>query len=576
MTTISRNSRILLSGLRKRAAAVRTVTGLVLSLLVGIALVPPAAADTISGVINHLKNGNPILLTMESPGPNSTLTQGEVYWLRYDSSVTPAAFDCQGFSASWGTYHMDHYANGDITRGQVSCWGMQATIADSGNGQLYLLSGSTRVAGIVPIAEMATTIRAAWKFDWDLISYANVARDLPTLETWLQRYYASSFSRTRVVATMLEDIARYKPFIFRRASWTGAEQIMSVLFAYLQKHSLNESLPKTFGVYSDFNVVKCAETCPLDDYLTAATVIRALYAYGSVSGSLVDFRAVSTAFLQQIPLPGAVTWWSAQNPTGRMQIMWVIARAFTEGIVSIDDLVKAHDFLLTPVLREQMTDTTEWMCQPWTSPANRAWGGWIHGRQADASPYTCLLPGLTTYYGQLMKEHLMIVQGLAESYRMLRRENLLDARAFTFFRNNAPYNLLASAAFVHFVATQTDLNQGNTNAGAIYDRNYFASYDGIPDLSGTVPAVQSIYEVLRSFNVQNYMPYYSTYPAWLTSPDLSYKTVMDRLGAALASTDFTTSKTGSQTYSDALYGQFSVYSLGTFQIGKSHLGSFDF
>ena len=104
-------------------------------------------ADTVAEAIFHLQQRQPVLVTLEST--QGTLQSRQAYWLSYDASVTPAAFNRQGFSTSWATSHMARHTNALLNAGQVNCWGMQATIAETG-GTLYSSVGGARVARIAP------------------------------------------------------------------------------------------------------------------------------------------------------------------------------------------------------------------------------------------------------------------------------------------------------------------------------------------------------------------------------------------------------------------------------------------
>lgn len=536
---------------------------MVLGFLLVFVFAPTARADTVADAVSYLKQRKPLLVTMEST--QGTLQAGQAYWLSYVSYVGHdfrAAFDCQGFSTAWGSYHMARYTNANVDAGQVSCWGMQATIAETG-GSLYLSAGGVRVARIAPLGRMGLAFDAAEKFDHDLrdpCGYLSIASSVQDLVDYFENrnpdpacgYSGALYERNRTAATKLEAVARYKPFIVRYSSWLDAETVMATLIAYLRTYALNTSLP--FGVASNYSQVPghCNEPCPYGDYQTSATIIRALYAYGRVSASLVDFTNISRAFMRDVS-PRANVDWSKENPNGRMQIMWVIARRYREGLESRTRLDAAHNLLLVPVLWEQMTDSSEWVCGP-----RRGWGGWIHGLRGDANA-NCwgAVDVRNMYYKQVMGYHLIIVQGLAESYRLLQRMHLLDA--YPFYRDNAPWNLLASAAWVYQLGGQTDTNTGH--GGAIFACWNDPSMpcpllsDGTPDFNGTAPGVQAVYEVLRSFNVPSHMPYYADYPA-SSSPTWTYAQLQAQTSAGVGYARDIQLDTGSQIYSDALYGQF--------------------
>jgi Regulator of Chromosome Condensation (RCC1) repeat protein/regulator of chromosome condensation (RCC1) repeat-containing protein/HYDIN/CFA65/VesB family protein len=500
----------------------------------------PIGSDTVANAISHLKLRKPLLITMAST--QGTLEADQAYWLSYDASVTPAAFDCQGFSRSWAGYHMARYTNASIDAAQVSCWGMQATITADSYGRLYLLAGGVTVARVWPLELMTVPFAAAEKFEHDLPSYLSVAGSDAALQSSLSSGPLTAYMKYQRVARMLEDVARYKPFIFRSSSWSVAETVMSTLITYLRNNVLNASA--TFGVASG-------------DIETSAFVIRALYAYGSNSASLVDFGDISSAFMRDI-LPRKTSW-SVWGPATRMQIMWVMDRRYWEGMslqavgsqTSDQILDAATDTLLNPVLREQMTDPSQWGCG-----VSRGWGGWIQSLQSNI---TCP-PSSSSGYWQDMSNHLAIVQGLAESYRLLQREALLDT--YPYYRDNAPWNLLASTAWVYQLGQQAA--QKNL-AGCIFDRWNNPFIDGPQTCELTAQGVQAVYEVLRSFDVQARMPYYSDYPA--TSPRTwPYANLHLQLDSSVESARFNWVRTGPQIYSDALYSLLGGYgtALGRF------------
>jgi hypothetical protein len=106
------------------------------------------------------------------------------------------------------------------------------------------------------------------------------------------------------------------------------------------------------------------------------------------------------------------------------------------------------------------------------------------------------------YYKRWMGYHVIVMESLAESYRLLRRFNLLDV--YPYFRDNGPWNMLAGVAWVYQLGGRIDQSTGRS--GAIWDRWTDSAIDGTPTPYGTAPGVQVIYEVLRTFDVTSYMP----------------------------------------------------------------------
>jgi hypothetical protein len=236
-----------------------------------------------------------------------------------------------------------------------------------------------------------------------------------------------------------------------------------------------------------------------------------------------------------------------------MHIASVIARRYWEGLELRSTLDAAVHVLLEPVLQEQMTDSSEWVCGP-----PRGWGGWIVGLKANANA-NCW--GATSvrnmYYTQLMSNHLVIVRGLAESYRLLiglhSPNGLPLLNDYPYYQANARFNLLASAAWVYQLGNQFDGNTGH--GGAILDRWNNPLIDGTPTPYGTASGVQAVYEVLRSFDVQKIMPGYADYPA--SSPQTwTYEQLQAQTIAGVGYARDIQLFTGSQVYSDALYWQF--------------------
>jgi hypothetical protein len=314
---------------------------------------------------------------------------------------------------------------------------MASTQGTLQRGQAYWLLGGQIVASIAPLALMDIAFDAAEKFDSDLRDpggYLAVAGSASALQTFLASQ-ASLYLRTRAVATMLEEVAA-----------SG-------------------------------------------DIETAARVLRALYAYGHNSASLGDFATISDRFIRDSQNVTALNW-SALQSAARMEIEWVIARRYWESPTetNLALLNSANDALMIPVLHEQMTSTTMWMCGVTTG-----WGGWI---RALRSTITC--PPSATAYLQEMSNHLAIVQGLAESYRLLARTNLLDS--FPYYRDNAPWNLMASAAWTNYLAWQASTNG---SPGCVFDR--WASTGRSCDQ--TASGVEALQQVLRSFDVAAHMPY---------------------------------------------------------------------
>src|SRR5207248_11082164 len=125
-------------------------------------------------------------------------------------------------------------------------------------------------------------------------------------------------------------------------------------------------------------------------------------------------------------------------------------------------------------------------------PRPTGWGGWINGLQAWAASECVEVP---SYYTQYTHNHLVIVQGLAESYRLLQNMQLLNV--YPWYRDNAPWNPLASLAWVKQVADEA------TSAGfssAICER-WGAPCSLTPLLppDGSATGVHEFYEVCRSF-----------------------------------------------------------------------------